>query len=235
MKLLEQKIKETFDQIHAPRALIEEAHREAHSKEGVKYNKKRKSSSYQKVVAFVATAASIALIIIGVNLLNKGKPILPLGDGNTVNLGGQIQGQQQSFQGIKSKEEWTKQVDDFVKNQEETMKLTATYIIGSNNVARDSEEYRLTVQVKEGKLERLDKDIQLSGQFECVVYKEEQVIKKIQLSNLLQMNVYNNEIKYQVVENDKDETISLILEKLREDGTTELVTYELNNEWSIIS
>lgn len=231
---MRQNIKESFDQIHAPKSLIEETKRKIHESEQIPIQKQKVSPYKRGVVGILVAAASIAIVYGGIHFANNnGDTHIPFNQ-NQVNVGNQDMIKGDSVRLVKSQEDWQAYIQSVMVTDNQEIVLKDDYTVYTlPAVKREDKEFIIEVQVKEGTLRCSNNTVELTGKFYCVVSEGSRIIKQTQLDMYAsrQFVMESNEVHIETsIENDE---VLLTLEDIQENGEAKNIQYIIDSDWNI--
>ena len=191
---MKKQIKDSFDQIHAPQALINDTKRKVHQAQlhnQTPVQPKRKLKNITRTVC--ALAASVVLMITGYNFFISDSSFLN-GSDDSGKIA-DIKEPSDSFHGADHNSihefafEGTKQLNDWYqllkKNDlkgEERIQLDDNYVIFSFGYPREEDEYQIDIVIKGGELYLENSILCLQGDFQAKVYHQGKQLAKTSLN-----------------------------------------------------
>ena len=230
---MRQNIKESFDQIHAPKSLIEETKRKIHESEQIPIQKQKVSPYKRGIVGILVAAASIAIVYGGMHFANnKGDTRIPFNQ-NQVNVGNQDMITGDSVRPVKSEEDWKEYIQSVTIADNKEIILEDNYTVYTLPIQRQNREFVIEIQVKEGTLRSITDTIEVTGKFYLVVSEGSQIIKQTQLDMhasrqfVMETNEANIETS---IENDE---VIITLEDIQENEQIKNIQYSIDSNWNI--
>lgn len=193
---MDKRIKESLDQIHAPKSLVDDTIRKMHEvQNGEKVYKNTKVINWKPAAGIVtALAACAVLVIFGKNMLGVGigdnaskqdetHSVADLPGGSDV-LNGDNAGKQNEFQfeAVKGISEWQETEALLEESGDATMDLTSNYVIYETTYECNGEAYQLEILLEDGTLSKQDGIVVAKGQFTAQVSSESKKIEETVLA-----------------------------------------------------
>ncbi len=189
---MDKRIKESFDQIHAPKSLVDDTINKIHAEqrgETIENNKKQRNLKpiIRVVTAFAACVALVFAVtnmagdgIMGNNNSNTQDDMTNIADlsgkEDSLNAGDSNAAEENLFDSTKGVAEWKQVLENLKENENEIINLEDDYVIYTTTYESDGKEYRLDILLKDGCL--YPKDIVIvQGQFEARVFLGNDVVR----------------------------------------------------------
>lgn len=190
---MDKHIKEAFDQIHAPKDLIEDTKKKMHSAQKAENITIKPKKFHWKAVAGVATLAACAVIMVtgkhfyetesskdpkqdiaNITDLTEGKDSLNGDNQNSM--------KEFEFEGAKKLSEWHQVLENIRVNYNERINLDENYVIFTFKYPKGDEEYQIDLLVERGELYLENDEIILQGNFKAQIYLGEEKINETSLN-----------------------------------------------------
>lgn len=240
---MEKRIKESLDQIHAPKSLVDDTIRKMHeAQNGETVNKKAKVINWKPVAGIVtALAACAVLVIFGKNILGTGISshdtkqdgtynVAGVSDGSDV-LNGDNGAKQDEFQfeGVKGIAEWKETEALLQESGDATMALTSKYVICETTYESNGKEYQLKILLEDGTLCKSEDMVVAKGQFQAQVSSDNAVIAETGL-DIVSTSQFSSGGEGLIIENNKENgQVEFLLETARDsDGTQTEAWYAID-------
>ncbi|WP_167955178.1 hypothetical protein [Anaerosporobacter faecicola] len=225
-------IKNSFDQIHAPKELIQETKRMIHDTEQIQ--KRKKENTIRKTtIGILATAASLAVLLVGTNVFKeKNTSSQPLGQSG-VNVANQDTTDEFKVERTKTEAEWKEYLQQIDTETNQEIALTDAYTVCLIPFVKEGMDYHIEIQLKEGILLIQNQEERVTGEFYCVIYEGSRIIEEEKLSQLTSKQFTKQPMEPIVEAKVEEETVTFVLENVLENGETEQIAFQLDSEWKI--
>ena len=188
-------IKESLDQIHAPKSLVDDTIRKMHEvQNGGTRNKNTKVINWKPAAGIVtALAACVVLVLFGKNMLGAGidnatkqdetHNVADLPGGNDV-LNGDNAGKQDEFQfeAVKGITEWKETEALLEESGDDIQELTSDYVIYETTYECNGEGYQLEILLEDGTLSKHGNMVIAKGQFMAQISSGDEKIEETVLA-----------------------------------------------------
>lgn len=229
---MDKRIRESLDQIHAPKSLVDDTIRKMHEvQRGEQINKDVKQWRLKPVMGVVtALAACAVLVIVGINITGitgannsdtqeQMSHVADLPDDGDVLNGGNIsQTDEFLFESVKELSEWKQMLKLMKESGTDTMTLEDDYIVYNTQYQSNGKEYQVQILLEDGCLNNIDGVLVAQGQFKVMVTPEDK--------NIVETNLVVTSTSQFC-----DEQVTLVLEDRNVDGQMDfLLETEYNRD-----
>lgn len=212
---MDKQIKEVFNEIHAPKDLIEDTKKKMHDAQKAD-NIIIKPKRYNwKAAAGIATVAACAVIMVTgkhfydtENSESPQKDMVNIADltkeNDSFNGDSHNSTKEFEFEGIKSLSEWQRVLENIRVNDNDRIYLDENYVIFTFKYPKGEEEYQINLLVKGGELYTQNDEIILQGNFKAEVYLGEDKINEtsLNINSSSQFTVNNADLEMKDINQD---------------------------------
>lgn len=242
---MDKQMKDVFNEIHAPKDLIEDTKKKMHNAQNADNIMKPKRPIW-KAAAGIATVAACAVIIVTgkhfYEIENSESPqedivnIVDLTEEkDSFNGDSHNSTKEFEFEGIKSLSEWQNVLENISINDNDRIYLDENYVIFTFKYPKGEEEYQIDLLVEGGELYSENDKIILQGNFKAEVWLGEDKINEtsLNINSSSQFTVNNADLEMKDINNDG--SMDFLLETAY-NGEQESTSgwYTLNEDGNII-
>lgn len=243
---MDKQIKDAFNQIHAPKDLIEETKQKMHNIQEADKVIAKPKRHYWKAAAGIATVAACAVVMVTgkhfydtensersqqdiVNITNftEDKDSWNGDDKNSI--------KEFEFEGTDRLSEW-QQVLEYKKiNYNERTYLDKNYVIFTFNYPKGEQEYQIDLLVERGELYSKNNELILQGNFKAEVYLGEEKINETSLNINSSSQFTSDKADLEIKDINQDGSMDFLLETAyhgEQDST--LDWYTLDEDYNVI-
>lgn len=241
---MEKQIKDAFNEIHAPKDLIEDTKQKMHKLNDEQNHKTKPKFHHWKAVTGIASLAACAVIMIaGKQVLqndispDSDKPlqdVVDLAEGeNSLNTSENGTFKEFEFEGTKELNEWYQVLEDIKVNQEERTTLDGNYVIFTTNYVKDENEYQIDLLVERGELYWENDQLILQGTFKAKVSDEEQILSESALDIISNSQFTSKDAVLEMEDINQDGSADFLLETVYNESS-QWFTLDENNNLTIV-
>lgn len=190
---MDKQIKDAFNQIHAPKDLIEDTKKKMHNIQETDKVIRKTKRPHWKAAAGIATVAACAVILITgkhfygtENSEDSPQDIVNITDftegKDSFNGNDKDSMKEFEFEGTRKLSEWHQVLEDIKVNYKERTYLDENYVIFTFNYPKGEEEYQIDLLVERGELYSENDELILQGNFKAEVYLGEEKISETSLN-----------------------------------------------------
>lgn len=238
-------IKDSFDQIHAPKELIEDTKKKMHKVMEEDHVTTHKTYHWKPAVALATVAACAVIMVTGKHFLttetSEEAPVDIVDitniteEENSLNGDGTIPVKEFSFEGRKSLSDWHRVLDDIEINFSEQVYLDDTYVIFTFDYPMENKEYQVEMLVERGELYSENDTIILQGTFKAAVYLEGTKICESGLGITSNSQFTQKEAELTLEDKNKDGNLDFLLEtSYSQNGESTSCWYTLDEQCNVI-
>lgn len=233
---MEQQIKETFNEIHAPKSLIEDTKKKVREAQGGKTVIQNKKTYHWKAVAGIATIAACAtFMIMGKTFITPESTKTPgtdiadttdfFDDADSYNASLDNQNKEFTFSEKKQLSDWYQLLENTEITSAKQTSLDANYIIYAFDYPSQEGTYKIEISVKNGELSNEENQLILKGVFKGEVYSENTKIGETTLDISSSSQFTKEDIVFDLQDMNGDGVMDFLLE------TSHNETEENSTEW----
>jgi hypothetical protein len=237
---MEKQIKDAFNEIHAPKDLIEDTKQKMHKLNDEQNHKTKPKFHHWKAVTGIASLAACAVIIIAgkqVFLTDSDKPVqdvVDLAEGeNSLNTSENEAFKEFEFEGTKELSEWYQVLEDIKVNPEERTTLDGNYVIFTTDYVKDENEYQIDLLVERGELHWENNQLILQGTFKAKVSDEENILSESVLDIISSSQFTSKDAVLEMEDINEDGSPDFLLETIYNESS-QWYTLDENNNITIV-
>lgn len=241
---MDKQIKDAFNEIHAPKDLIEDTKQKMHKLNDEQNHKTKPKFHHWKAVSGIASLAACAVIIIaGKQILQNDKNLDPdqtlqdvvdLTEGETsLNTSENETFKEFQFEGTDKLSEWYQILEDINVNQEERISLDQNYVIFTTDYVRNENEYQIDLLVEQGELYWENNQLILQGTFKAKVSDEENILSESVLDIISSSQFTSKGAVLKMEDINEDGSIDFLLETTYNESS-QWYTLDENNNVTIV-
>ena len=243
---MEKQIKETFNEIHAPKSLIEDTKKKVKEAQSGKPVTQNKTTYHLKAVAGIATLAACAVfMVMGKTFMTTENKKTPETDiANTTDFFDDTTSYNAADDNPIKEFEFTpkKQLSDwhqFLENTGDTFakqtSLDANYVIYTFDYPSQEETYHIEISVENGELYREENNFILKGSFKGEVFLENIKLKETTLNISSSSQFTTQEVVLDLQDMNNDGFMDFLLETAyNDDDENSTQWYTVDEEFQII-
>lgn len=220
---MEKQIKDAFNEIHAPKDLIEDTKKKMHQLNKKELHKTKHKTYHWKAVTGIASLAACAVILItgkqifqpdiNNNSTTSNQEVVDLTEGGNSFHGADNNSMEGfKFEGRKELSEWYQVLEDIRGNDEERINLNGNYVIFTTAYPKGEKEYRLDLLVERGELYWENDQLILQGNFKAEVYDGEEKISESNLNIDSSSQFTSKDCKLEMQDINQDGVMDFLLE-----------------------
>ena len=219
---MEKQIKDAFNEIHAPKDLIEDTKKKMHKLNEEGLHKTKPKTFHWKAVTGIASIAACAVIFItGKQIFQNTnndsatpkQEVVDLTEGENAFLGTDNDSMEGfEFEGTKELSEWYQVLEDIKVNNEERIILDGNYVIFTTTYPKGEQEYRLDLLVESGELYWENDQLILQGDFKAEVYDGDEKISESGLNISSSSQFTSNDCMLDMEDVNQDGLMDFLLE-----------------------
>lgn len=190
---MDKQIKDAFNQIHAPKDLIEDTKKKMHNIQETDKVIRKTKRPHWKAAAGIATVAACAVILVTgkhfygtKNSEDSPQDIVNITDftegKDSFNGNDKDSMKEFEFEGTRKLSEWHQVLEDIKVNYKDRTYLDENYVIFTFNYPKGEEEYQIDLLVERGELYSENDELILQGNFKAEVYLGEEKISETSLN-----------------------------------------------------
>lgn len=221
---MKKQIKDSFQQIHAPQALIDDTKRKVHEAaegKGVTAPAKYSRKSITNTVG--ALAACVVLMVIGYEFLKNDSSFSNVsGDSDKIadftdqsdslNGTGNTSMDGFTFEGTKQLNDWYQLLENSDLKGKERIQLDENYVIFSFNYPKGEEEYQINILIEGGDILLEDEKPFVQGDFQAEVYHQGKQLAKTSLNITSSCQFTSKDATIELQDVDQDGRMDFLLE-----------------------
>lgn len=220
---MEKQIKDSFNEIHAPKDLIEDTKKKMYKLNEEELHKTQPKKYHWKAVTGIASIAACAVILItGKQIFQQDmntdsttpkQEVVDLTEGETSFLGTDKDSMEGfEFEGTKELSEWYQVLENIKVNNDERINLDGNYIIFTTDYPKGEKEYRLDLLVDRGELYWENDQLILQGNFKAEVYDGDEKISESNLNIASSSQFTSKDCKLEMQDINQDGVMDFLLE-----------------------
>lgn len=232
---MDKRIKESLDQIHAPKSLVDDTIRKMHEvQNGETINKDVKQWRLKPVMGVVTALAACAILVIfgknmtgfvggnGANTQGGMNQVADSLEEDDVLNGGSISQKEESlFESAKGLSEWTEILELMKESGDTTMNLTSKYVICETVYESDGKEYQFKILLEDGSLSKQDEVLVANGQFKAFVSYGDGNVEQTLLDITSSSQFCSDAVELTVEDVNGDGKVEFLLENVSDASGTE--------------
>lgn len=220
---MDKHIKDTFNQIHAPKDLIEDTKKKmSEVSKNETHSIKKKNHHWKGAAGIASLAACTVILVIGRQFFqndidsNSNKDMVDITDftqgKDSFNTDDKNSIKEFEFEGTKKLRDWYKVLENIDTNINESVNLDENYIIFTAEYPRGDMEYQIDLLVERGELYRENDRLILRGNFKAKIYESDKFLNEsdLNIDSNSQFTVKDAVVKMQDI--NQDGSIDFLLE-----------------------
>ena len=233
---MDKHIKDTFNQVHAPKNLIEDTKKKMlEASKNETHIIKKKNHHWKAVTAITSLAACAMILVIGKQFFqndidsNPNKDMVDITDfsqgKDSFNADDKSSIKEFEFEGTKGLSDWYKVLENIDTNINESVNLDENYVIYTAKYPKGDIEYQIDLLVERGELYRENDRLILRGNFKAKIYESDKLLQEsdLNIDSTSQFTTKDAVVKMQ--DRNQDNSMDFLLETACEQGQ------ESTEEW----